>query len=108
MAVTSAPKERQQPRAQTTPSGKSVLSTKEKAKQELLQAIEDQNTLHGGWQKTIQDRYGEKVQKFEKRGCQRKEAEQLASRQIKRVWSKIFKDKLATPGTKSGDIYKDV
>lgn len=80
--------------------GKALSALKEKSKAELFQAISDQNDLHGGWQKNVEERYQGKVEKFIKRGTERKIAEELASKQIQKVWAKVFKDKLATPGTK--------
>ena len=35
--------------------GKTLSYTKEKTKQELFKAIDEQNIRHGGWQKKVQD-----------------------------------------------------
>lgn len=80
--------------------GKALSLLKEKTKAELFQAISDQNVLHGGWQKNVEDRYKEKVEKMMERGNDKETAERLATKQIQKVWAKVWKDKLATPGTK--------
>lgn len=89
-----------------TPPGSTISLTQERAKQELFQAIESQNERFGGWQKTVKDWYKEKVEKFKKRGNDDKKAQELASKQIQRVRTEVYKDKMVTPGTKQGTFYK--
>lgn len=78
----------------------SLSYIKEKTKLDLFQAIEDQNILHGEWQKKVKDWYKEKIEKMMERTHDRKIAKELASKQIKKIWARVWKDKLATPGTK--------
>jgi len=96
-------------KAHTAPEKVGALSyTKEKTKQELFQAIDAQNKLHGKRETEVKDRYEEKVAKYMKQGQKRTEAEASAAKQIQKVRARVFKDKLATPGTKQGaNHYKD-
>ncbi|MBP6911370.1 hypothetical protein KBC03_07410 [Patescibacteria group bacterium] len=94
-----------QPNKPNTPAKSALSYTKEQAKQELFAAIESQNVRFGGWQNTVKERYKEKVEKFKKRGNDEKKAQELATKQIQRVWTDVYKDNLVTPGTKKGNFY---
>ncbi len=87
--------------------GKALSLLKERTKAELFDAISAQNVLHGGWQKNVEEWYNEKVEKMIARGNDKETAEKLATKQIQKVWANVWRGKLATPGTKQGDGYKN-
>ena len=66
--------------------GKTLSLIKEKTKAELFKAIEDQNILHGDWQKKVKDWYKDKVEKMMERTENSAIAEELATKQIQKIW----------------------